>query len=157
MKDQGQNKKIDQLLKQIDESGNYTFDSDEFMNMEKIEYNRMIFFMTEIGLLKQIDKEYKFLVVTKLGFDVISKGGWIKYLSHNNFKKIISLTKDLVLTIIPILSLLATIYIATLQDNTSKMEKNLNENTELTKQIRIELKTLKNELNEVNINGAESD
>jgi hypothetical protein len=120
MKDQGQNKKIDQLL-------------------------------------KQIDKEYKFLVVTKLGFDVISKGGWIKYLSHNNFKKIISLTKDLVLTIIPILSLLATIYIANLQDNTSKMEKNLNENTELTKQIRIELKNLKNELNEVNIKGAESD
>tara|TARA_R110002020_G_scaffold75065_11_gene191465 strand:- start:2742 stop:3110 length:369 start_codon:yes stop_codon:yes gene_type:complete len=118
MKDQGQNKKIDELLKEVDKSGDYTFDSDEFMDMEnKAEYNRMIFFMMEIGLLKQIDERMNYLVVTKLGFEVINKGGWIKYLNLSNFKKNISLTKDLVLTIIPILSLLATIYISTREND----------------------------------------
>ena len=127
MNRKGQNIQIDKLLNKIEASGNYSFDWHDFAPQNEdsdnedidpiTEYNRLIFFLLEIGIFKRIHDSMEYLVLTNLGFEVINKGGWIKYLGKKDIKQKVTLYKDIVLIIIPVLSLFATIILALNRNN----------------------------------------
>ncbi len=149
MNRKGQNIEIDKLLRKLEASGNYSFDWNDFAPVDNkpsadneldplTEYNRLIFFLLEVGIFKRIHPKMEYLVFTFFGFEVINQGGWIKYLEKKIFKQNIRLIKDIALAIIPILTLIVTIFV-TINHNEKKLNDYSEKLTEQNKKIENKL------------------
>jgi len=107
------NSKINDILDDIEKAENYTVNTKSILkNRDKKEHFGLILFLIEYGALKEL-KSGTLVVLTKLGYEIQVKGGWIKYQRRIKIMSMIPIIKDFSLILIPILSIITTMYVAT--------------------------------------------